>query len=280
MPELPEVETVCRSLKPWLTGRRVCRVHLGEYLRCIATPEPSTFAANIEGRTINDIERRGKFILIRLDSGVTATLHLRMTGELSVTTPETPFPPHVHLHFDLDDGHQLRYRDVRKFGRWSLLTPEQFQLFDQSIGPEPLDGSLTPETFANMLRSRKRILKPLLLDQRFMAGIGNIYADEALFRAGIHPRRNSSELTTEEASRLLDEIRSVLNSALENRGTTLRDYRDANGEPGENLARLQIYSRNAGEQCPRCGTPIVREVIGQRGTKICPHCQPINRDAD
>jgi formamidopyrimidine-DNA glycosylase len=276
MPELPEVETVCRSLKPWLIGRCVCQVHLGEYLRCIATPEPASFAAKIRGQTITDIERRGKFILIHLDSGDTATLHLRMTGELTVTAPDVPFPLHVHLFFDLDDGHQLRYRDVRKFGRWSLLTQDQFQLFDQSIGPEPLDDSLTPDTFAKMLRSRKRILKPLLLDQGFIAGVGNIYADEALFRAGIHPRRKSNELSDDEAARLLDEIRLVLTSALENRGTTLRDYRDANGEPGENLARLQIYSRSAGESCPRCGAPIVREVVGQRGTKICPQCQPIH----
>jgi formamidopyrimidine-DNA glycosylase len=276
MPELPEVETVCRSLKPWLEGRRICRVHLSDYQRCIATPGPTEFAERIQGCMIVDVRRRGKFILIRLDSGDTTTLHLRMTGELSVATSNTPFPPHVHLHFDLDDGHQLRYRDIRKFGRWSLLTPEQFELFDQSIGPEPLEPELTPDQFASMLSGRKRILKPLLLDQTFIAGIGNIYADEALFRTGIHPRRKSDELSAAEAARLLDEIRSVLTSSLENRGTTLRDYRDANGEPGENLARLQIYSRNAGEPCPRCGTPIVREVVGQRGTKICPSCQPID----
>jgi formamidopyrimidine-DNA glycosylase len=276
MPELPEVETVSKTLNPLLDGRVIRNVHLGEYQRCIATPDPERFRLRMNHREITGVDRRGKYVLIHLDSGDTATIHLRMTGELSVTSPDTPAPPHMHLHFDLSDGKQLRYRDTRKFGRWSLLTARQFALFEKSLGPEPFDPELTPEEFARLLWRRHRILKPLLLDQTFIAGIGNIYADEALYRAGIHPRRRSHELSIGEVQRLLTEIREVLSIALAHRGTTLRDYRDANGEPGENLARLQIYSRVAGEPCPRCGTPVVREVIGQRGTKLCPVCQPLS----
>ena len=275
MPELPEVETVRRTLAPHLTGRRILQTHIGEYRRTVATPDPERFCARMDGRSIVELGRRGKFLLFRLDSGDTVTVHLRMTGELSVAEPAAPTTPHMHLWFDLDDGRQLRYYDVRKFGRWSLITPAQFELFDQSIGPEPFDKELDEETFASMLRGRRRILKPLLLDQSFIAGIGNIYADEALFRAGIHPRRHSHELTADEAERLLCEIRWVLSSALEHRGTTLRDYRDGNGEPGENLSRLQIYSLNHDDPCPRCGARIVREVVGQRGTRFCPSCQPV-----
>jgi formamidopyrimidine-DNA glycosylase len=263
-----------------LSGRVIRQVHLGEYRRCIATPDPVTFENRLTNNRITGIGRRGKYVLLHFASGDIATIHLRMTGEISVTVPETPNGPHLHLWFDLDDGKQLRYQDTRKFGRWSLLTPEQFTLFDQSLGPEPLQKELDATTFQTMLHGRRRILKPLLLDQSFITGIGNIYADEALFRAGIHPRRRSHELSVGETSRLLNEIRSVLESALENRGTTLRDYRDGDGRPGENLAQLQIYARAAGDPCPKCGTPVVREIVGQRGTKLCPSCQPIEPESD
>lgn len=275
MPELPEVETVARTLRPHLSGRMIESAHIGDYQRCVATPNVSDFCHRLAGTEIQDVRRRGKFILLNLSTGYTVTIHLRMTGEVSITDPNVPADVHVHMWLDLDNSRQLRYRDVRKFGRWSLLTPDQYTLFDASIGPEPLSPALTPEIFTTMLRGRKRILKPLLLDQSFLAGVGNIYADEALYRAGIHPRRHSCDLSGEECTRLLSEIKLVLNSALAHRGTTLRDYRDGNGEPGENLSRLQIYARAENDPCLRCGTPIVREVVGQRGTKICPTCQPI-----
>jgi formamidopyrimidine-DNA glycosylase len=275
MPELPEVETVRRTLGPRLTGRTVVRAVVGDYRRCVATPEPDEFIERVRNRTITGMGRRGKFILINFDSGDTATIHLRMTGDLSLARPQDPPGPHLHLYLDLDNGDQLRYHDTRKFGRWSLLTPEQYCLFDGSLGVEPFDADLTPERFAAMLHSRKRILKPLLLDQTFIAGIGNIYADEGLFRSGIHPRRHSSDLTDDEAVSLLQEIRNVLTGALENRGTTLRDYRDGSGQPGNNLPLLRIYSLAEGDPCPKCGNPVVREVVGQRGTKLCPTCQPI-----
>jgi formamidopyrimidine-DNA glycosylase len=275
MPELPEVETVARTLDPLLSGRTIVRVRLGSYQRCIATPAPDQFSSRIAGQTIEQVDRRAKFILLRLSSADVVTIHLRMTGDLSIQPPETPAGPHLHLSLDLDNDQQLRYHDIRKFGRWSLLTPEQFALFDQSLGPEPLDDDLDECRFRQMLHSRHRIIKPLLLDQSFIAGIGNIYADEALFRAGVHPRRRSHELTPAEIERLLRAIREVLREALENRGATLRNYRDGSGQPGENLSRLRIYARAEGDPCPVCGTPIVREVIGQRGTKLCPTCQPL-----
>jgi formamidopyrimidine-DNA glycosylase len=277
MPELPEVETVRRTLAPRLNGRTILRVNLGDYHRCIATPEPAEFQTRLSGQRIVDTGRRGKFLTLRLGSGDAVTIHLRMTGDLSVSEPDLPAGPHLRLSLDLDDQIQLRFNDIRKFGRWSLLTAEQFDLFDASIGPEPFDPALDPSQFQTMLHGRRRILKPLLLDQTFIAGIGNIYADEALFRSGIHPRRHSHDLTKHEVSRLLKEIRDVLAGALEHRGTTLRNYRDGDGQPGENLAQLQIYSRAAGEPCPVCGTPVIREVVGQRGTKLCPTCQPMPR---
>jgi formamidopyrimidine-DNA glycosylase len=275
MPELPEVETVARTLRPHLIGQTIIASHVGDYQRCVATPEVSEFCSRLTNASIKDVGRRGKFVLLSLSTGDTATIHLRMTGELSITDPIVPADVHVHLWLDLENGKQVRYRDVRKFGRWSLLSAEQYTLFDKSIGPEPLEPALTPEQFESMLQGRKRILKPLLLDQSFLAGVGNIYADEALYLAGIHPRRHSCDLTEDESFRLLHQIRIVLSSALEHRGTTLRDYRDGNGEPGENLPRLQIYGRAVNDPCLRCGTPIVREVVGQRGTKLCPTCQPI-----
>jgi formamidopyrimidine-DNA glycosylase len=276
MPELPEVETVVRTLRPHLVGRTISDTRVGTYERCIATPNAGEFAERVSGCEITGVFRRGKFIVFELSSGDRITIHLRMTGEVSVIDPVVPADAHVHLQVALDDGLEIRYRDVRKFGRWSLLTQSQYATFDASLGPEPLDPQLTAEQFTKMLQARKRILKPLLLDQHFLVGVGNIYADEALFRAGIHPRRRAADLTGEECSRLLTELRFVLSTALDNRGTTLRDYRDGNGEPGENFSRLQIYGRAADDPCLKCGTPIVREVIGQRGTKFCPACQAID----
>jgi formamidopyrimidine-DNA glycosylase len=275
MPELPEVETVRRTLEPFLVGQKIVRVQLGDYRRCIARPESELFMQQLAGRTITGMGRRGKFLLIRLDNGNVVTVHLRMTGELRIEQESCPENSHLHIRIDLADGRQLRYYDIRKFGRWSLLSPEQFSLFNQSLGPEPLDDDLDECRFRQMLHSRHRIIKPLLLDQSFIAGIGNIYADEALFRAGVHPRRRSHELMREEIGRLLRAIREVLGEALENRGTTLRNYRDGSGQPGENLPRLRIYARAEGDPCPVCGTPILRKVIGQRGTKLCPTCQPL-----
>ena len=198
-----------------------------------------------------------------------------MTGELTVTAPEHPSGKHHHLTFVLADGRELRFADIRKFGRIRLLDAGDLAALDAGLGPEPLAPSLTAEAFHARLRARKRAIKPLLLDQGFLAGVGNIYADEALFAARIHPLRPASSLSPAEASRLLEALRQVLGGAIERRGTTLRNYRDGLGQSGGNQFHLRIYNLAEGAPCPRCGTPVQRLVVGQRGTKVCPRCQPL-----
>ena len=275
MPELPEVENVRRSLTAAVDGATIAAVRLGTFTGCIAAPEPDAFVARVTGRRITGFGRRGKYLLIALDSGDTIAVHLRMTGELTVTSPDTPTGKHHHLTFVLDDGRELRFSDTRKFGRLTLLTPDEAAALDRSLGPEPLDDRFTAERFAAMLAARSRAVKPLLLDQTFLAGVGNIYADEALFAARIHPLRPANSLTLDEAARLLDAIRVTLAAAIERGGTTLRDYRDGLGRPGNNQHYLHIYHRAEGDPCPRCAAPIARIVVVQRGTRFCPRCQPL-----
>ena len=274
MPELPEVETVRRNLQSLVNGAVIREVELGAFTGCIAHPAPQEFAARLSGQRITGTGRRGKNLFILLDSGDDIAIHLRMTGDLTVVLPDEPRGKHHHLALLLDDGRELRFSDTRKFGRLRLLTPTEFEEFKTTVGPEPLEDELTPERFFEMLQSRGRAVKPLIMDQAFLAGVGNIYADEALFTARIHPLRPADSLTFDEASRLLDAIRVAFLDALGRGGTTIKDYRNALGERGENQDYLQIYSLSEGEPCPRCGTPISRIVVGQRGTRFCPHCQP------
>ena len=275
MPELPEVESVRRSLAGAVVGARVEAVRLGPFTGCIAAPSPAEFARAVAGQRITSAGRRAKYLLLGLESGHTLSVHLRMTGELVVAAADTPLDRHHHLAFVLDDGRELRFADTRKFGRIRLLDPDGLAELDRALGPEPLDDSLTDERFATMLSGRRRAIKPLLLEQTFLAGVGNIYADEALFSAGLHQLRPGDSLTTGEASHLLAAVRGTLLGAIERGGTTLRDYRDGLGRPGTNQNYLQIYSLRAGEPCPRCATPIERIVVAQRGTRFCPRCQPI-----
>lgn len=275
MPELPEVENVRRSLSAAVAGATIAAVRLGAFTGCIAAPAPDEFVARVTGRRITGFGRRGKYLLIALDNGDTIAVHLRMTGELAVTSPEAPTGKHHHLTFVLDDGRELRFSDTRKFGRLTLLTPDEAAELDRSLGPEPLDDRFTAERFAAMLAARSRTVKALLLDQTFLAGVGNIYADEALFAAGIHPLRPANSLTLSEAARLLDAIRVTLAAAIDRGGTTLRDYRDGLGRPGNNQHYLHIYHLAEGDPCPRCGEPIARVVVAQRGTRFCPRCQPL-----
>lgn len=275
MPELPEVETVRRSLVDHLVGARVERVEFGAFTGCIAAPSPEKFAELVAGRTIAGLDRRAKYLLIRLDSGETIAIHLRMTGELTLTGPEALSDRHHHLSFVLDSGRQLRFSDVRKFGRIRLMSPAEVDALGRTLGPEPLDEGFTATDFAARLSERSRSIKPLLLDQTFLAGVGNIYADEALFAAGIHPLRPANSLNTEEGERLLAAIRETMGGAIERGGTTLRDYRDGLGRAGTNQHALRIYHLHDSEPCPRCGGPISRIVVGQRGTKFCSRCQSL-----
>lgn len=272
MPELPEVETVVRDLRAArMAGRRIRRV---EVLHPSVVVGPAiTFAASLKNRKIAAIERRAKFIVFRLDDGELLTLHLRMTGQLHLTR-KVRLDKHDHLRLTLDDGRTLVYHDPRRFGRWKLAhnTEEAFH----HLGPEPLDGKLSPTEFAERLHRHRRQLKPLLLDQTFLVGLGNIYVDESLWAAKLHPQRLANTIKLEAARMLFAAIRRILNAAIRQRGTTLGlgegNFASPHQTRGRYLQRLQAYGRG-GKPCSRCGTPIKRTTVGQRGTHFCPTCQ-------
>jgi formamidopyrimidine-DNA glycosylase len=274
MPELPEVETVRRSLAEALAGRRIAEVTRIAWERTIADPSPELFRELLHDREILGIDRRAKYLIIRLDRDESLVVHLRMTGRLTIEDDQAEPDAHTHVVLRLDGGGQVFFHDTRKFGRLWLLDHEGLAVLEQRLGPEPLDQALTAEEFRTLLRRRKGRLKPLLLDQRLIAGLGNIYADEALWLARLHPLRTVPSLQDEEIDRLFDAIQSVLRSAVERRGTSFSDYRDGWGQPGDNQHFLQVYDR-AGQPCSRCGAPIERTVVGQRGTHFCPTCQPL-----
>lgn len=258
MPELPEVETVVRSVAPHLEGRTILSA---EFTSRFVTPgDRRKLAARLAGRKIESVRRRGKFIVVSLDRGK-LSIHLGMTGRLLLDGPPGA---HTHGAFVLDEG-RLFYDDPRQFGRieWSAHRADR-------LGPEPLEISL--EDFLARLKSRKSRIKPLLMNQRFLAGLGNIYVDEALFSAGIHPLAIASKLSAPRAARLHQAIRDVLTLAIEHRGSSISDYMDAEGRRGEFQDLHRVYGRE-GEPCARCGAPIKKIVVGQRGTHFCAQCQ-------
>ena len=274
MPELPEVETVVRGLRAsGLAGRTIRAVHV-RWSGAIEAPSAAEFVKALKGERVAEIARRGKYIVIRLGGGRHVLIHLRMTGRLRLVAASLPIEKHEHIILDLDDGSQLRYRDPRKFGRWCV--PEDVAVRLGRLGPEPLDASFTAESFEERLRLRQGMLKPLLLNQSFVAGLGNIYVDEALWEAGLHPRRKSGTLTKAERRRLHGAIRVVLRRGILNRGTTLgrgsTNFQGIGGERGSNQRGLNVF-RRTGEPCPRCGTPIVRLIVSQRSTHVCTRCQ-------
>jgi formamidopyrimidine-DNA glycosylase len=296
MPELPEVETVARDLQRWVAGAQITDAEV-RWARTIRHPEPpERFVAEIRGAEIRRVGRRAKSVLIHLADGRVMTVALRMTGALIVAPSGTPDDPYARVVFSLADGRQLRYRDVRKFGRIGLWegggllrraskrrggkakriaeakAPYRVGDVFGRHGPEPLASSFTAARLAERLEGRSARLKTLLLDQSFIAGVGNIYADEALWRARLHPLRSAGSLAPDEVRRLHRAIRSVLRQGIANRGASFADYVGADGEPGENAERLAVY-RRTGEPCYRCGRIVQRIVIGQRSTHFCPHCQ-------
>lgn len=269
MPELPEVETIARALRDGdgaiaLPGRRIKRVAI-HWESHIAVPSPRRFRKRLQGQTIQDVSRRGKYLVIPLDRD-TLLIHLRMSGDLALRPSGTPREKHDHTIFDLDNGWDLRFNDARKFGRVYLLADPQDEL--GKLGPEPLDPEFDPQALERRLSRHRRMLKPLLLDQSFIAGLGNIYADEALHRAGIHPLRRSYELTAEEIRRLWEGIRKSLEDGISHNGASI----DWVYRGGDFQHHFRVYGRS-GEPCPECGTDIERIVVGQRGTHICPSCQ-------
>lgn len=278
MPELPEVETVCRTLHPLIVG---CRIDSFEtyWPRTVDPHSPGDIARALRGRTIDDVSRRGKYIVLSLDNSNRLAIHLRMTGELLFSRvggsqDGREREPYLRARVRFEGGDELLFYDVRKFGRIRIHTLDSWNALDNSLGIEPLSDVFTPEALHSLLNSRRRQIKPLLLDQTVIAGLGNIYVDESLFRAQIHPLARSDSLSFDDASRLRDAIVHVLSGAIANRGTTFRDYRTGTGEAGENRLALLVYGSPEGTPCPRCGTPLRRLVIGQRGTVYCPQCQP------
>jgi formamidopyrimidine-DNA glycosylase len=271
MPELPEVETIALALKrgydgrPPLPGRRVDGMSL-RWPRHIAEPSVPVFRRRLRGQTIHDVARRGKYFVMPLDQG-TLLVHLKMSGDLRLTERETPRGPFEHTILHLDDGWDLRFSDSRKFGKLYLLHDPERVL--GRLGPEPLSPGFTPDVLAERLAAHDRQLKPLLLDQTFIAGLGNIYADEALHRARLHPLRRSRGLNAEEVDALWRGIRAALRQGIRHNGASI----DWVYRGGDFQNHFRVYQR-AGKACPSCGSSIVRTVIGQRGSHFCPRCQP------
>lgn len=271
MPELPEVETISRDLQTLILDKEIVSIRIG-WEPIISCPSPDEFRSHLVGRRIVGIRRRGKYLVTQLSDGNHLLIHLRMTGRLLASPPSPVDMKHVHVVFEFDDGTSLYYADLRKFGRFYLVPDTQPLL--GGLGPEPLSHDFSADELFARLSRRKRRIKPLLLDQHFIAGLGNIYVDESLHRAGMHPLRRASELSHGEATHLYESIVAVLKAAIANRGTTLSDYRDAKGNRGSHQNHLRVV-RKADQPCPRCGHPIERLVVGQRGTYICPMCQPL-----
>ena len=275
MPELPEVETVVRSLRRGGLSGVTLRGARVSWPRSVHGMTPATFIRRLRGARIRRCRRRGKFIVLDLQDGRALLIHLRMTGHLRLALAEQPRDPHDRVAIALDDGRELRLRDTRKFGRVYLVAAAAGPL--GRLGPEPLGARFTCAGFQASLRLRGRRLKPLLLDQAFLAGLGNIYVDEALWEAGLHPLRRASALAPAEARRLFVAIRCVLRRGIRNRGTSLgtgrTNFAAADGRFGRNQQQVRVF-RRTGRPCPRCGTPIRRLIVGQRSTHICPVCQP------
>ena len=275
MPELPEVEYVARQLRSELVGHRIARVEV-YWPRIVAAMAPDELAARVVGRMVTSIGRRGKYLLIALEGGETLIIHRRMSGNLTLAPPDAAVP-YVRAAFELDDGRRLLYSDPRKFGRLTVATDANLPRVFAALGPEPLDDeAFTVDVLAVRLASTKRPIKAALLDQGIVAGLGNIYADEALFRARIHPLRPAVSLSADEVAALREAIQSVLLVGIAHGGTTFGRHRDVYNEAGTNLEHVEAY-RKTGQPCPRCGTPIERIVVAQRGTHYCPRCQ--RRDA-
>lgn len=269
MPELPEVETIVRQLRArGVEGRRILSVEV-HWHRTVEPLSVDCFGAELTGTTIDRISRTGKWILFSLSSGKTLVIHLRMSGSFSLSSSA-----HDRLILHLSDKLTLYYRDTRKFGRWKLVDDPQTIL--GGLGPDALTPAFTLRGFCEVMHMRQRMVKPLLLDQTVVAGLGNIYADEALWHSRIHPERFCNSLTDAELESLYESIRHVLQIGVENRGTSLgagkTNYRDVEGESGGHREQVKAYGRH-GAPCERCGTALEKIVVAQRGTHFCPNCQ-------
>jgi len=269
MPELPEVETVVRLLRPSLINRTIFGIRC-QWPRHIDRPDLSEFRRRITGSIVQDVTRRGKFILISLDREETLIIHLRMSGHLAIVDKSLLVDKHSHTIFELDNNQELRFRDTRKFGRVYLVHESQEVV--GKLGPEPLDPQFTVEKLQEILSGRKRTLKPFLLDQSMIAGIGNIYADEALFHARLHPERRTDSLTRNDITTLHTAIQDVLHQGIEREGASISTYIKPDGEKGDMQNAVQVF-RRTGQSCYRCQSTIQRIIVGGRSTHFCANCQ-------
>jgi formamidopyrimidine-DNA glycosylase len=274
MPELPEVQTVVAGLAAsGLLGATIRHTHV-HWPRTIDRPSPHAFAKRVHSATIADVARRGKFIVVTLGNGLSLLVHLRMTGRFDLVRSDAPHDEHERVVFELDHLRELRFHDTRKFGRMYLVS-DPAEILGQ-LGPEPLSDSFTSKWLHHALHAKHRMLKPLLLDQTFIAGLGNIYVDESLWDARLHPRRRSDSLTWHESRHLHRGIRRALRKGVRNLGTALgrgeTNFRSLSEEEARNQEELNVFQRT-GEDCPRCKTPVKRIIVGQRSTHICPACQ-------
>ncbi|HED64258.1 MAG TPA: bifunctional DNA-formamidopyrimidine glycosylase/DNA-(apurinic or apyrimidinic site) lyase [Planctomycetes bacterium] len=278
MPELPEVETVARLLRRPLAGRRIVGVRV-PWERSLGGMSRQAFSSAVRGKVFGRVGRRAKYVVLGLREGGAPAgallVHLRMSGRLHVDPAERAERPHTRVVLRLDRGRELRFLDVRKFGRFVFVADPEEALAD--LGPEPLSPDFDGEWLHAALRSKRRMLKPLLLDQSFLAGLGNIYVDESLHAARLHPETPSNRVSRRKAHELADAVRATLEEAIEREGSSFDTfYRTPEGNPGRFQDQFQVYGR-AGRPCRRCGSTLSRIVVAQRGTHLCPRCQRVPR---
>jgi formamidopyrimidine-DNA glycosylase len=273
MPELPEVETIRLELEPHLVGRRFESVEIND-TRLVRPYEPTAVAAELEGERVAAVDRRGKYLIVRFESGRALLIHLRMTGSLRhAVAGSLQEDRHLRAVVKLDDGSDIAYRDVRRFGTWHVLEPDEIEPYlSQRLGSEPLVRTFTARRLGEKLAGRRAPVKAALLDQRTVAGLGNIYVDEALWRARLHPLTPAGAINPDEIGPLTRAVKDALKAGIARQGATLRDYSTPDGRRGRMQERFRVYGRE-GEPCTRCGTPIDKIRVAGRGTWYCPNCQ-------
>ena len=273
MPELPEVETVRKSLECRVVGLAITLVNLINPKEAKAG-EYRDFSTAIQGKKFTGFLRRGKYLIAQLEDGISIVVHLRMTGRWVYCAPQREVPKHTHIIFQLSDGNELRFTDVRRFGGMELIPTLGLATHPglAKLGVEPLSEEFSAAGLREIVRGRKGKIKSLILDQTRLAGLGNIYADEALFLAGIHPERVAETISSSEVSRLYESIRSVLAAGIANKGTSFRDYVDGEGQQGSNQISLNVYGRS-GLACTNCGAALAKLKVGGRTSVYCPNCQ-------
>lgn len=275
MPELPEVETIRRDLNKELKGRKILKLKSCDWAKMLK-PSPEALAKAVEGKTIRDIDRRAKLLLVHLDDhGTTVAIHLKLTGRLFIRKPADPPDRFTHAVLALDKGEELRFSDLRKFGYMKVITNkiDLGQILSE-FGPEPLTKEFTFQTFKEIVAKGSRAIKTVIMDQQKISGVGNIYADEALWRAKIHPEKIAKNLTDEDLKELYSAILFVIKQGIEDRGTSVDQYLDIYAKEGKHAQNLQVFRKN-GKPCPRCGTTIKKMRVGGRGTHYCPTCQKL-----